>query len=450
MRFSAPQKSFKRPESFDALIADDPFDLLKDVGEKRASMTVSEKVQSQFAEIAEFVKQNQRLPADDSDDFDEELLAIKFKELAKQSPEGVAYCESLIEGHKVKQVQVVRRHLTYEEELSQKVDDMQTHLYESIDDVLSDDPLGLLADVKGKPAEHESWRENTTRNISASMDQATAKAKTCEEFYRYEHFFTEINELLKEGHLRAIDVLGDTGSIEVGDIFIIKGVMSIIASMDEHNVFKDANGRRQQRVRQIMDNGKESNPFNMSIRAGFYKSELQCKRIINTDSQGYEYLRGLNKDLRDLNKGSGNSVLSGYIYILATQSKDPIIKNFLKESELVKIGYTTTDVATRIANAENEPTYLCAPVKVLKTFSCYNFDARNLEDVLHTILASHRLNVELKDHTGKKYHPREWFTVNVNTASQIIEHIFAQDINDYYIDEIQGKLRRKQSKNDKA
>ena len=445
MRFSAPQKSYKRPESFEALVADDPFGLLSDVGEKRASMTASEKIQAQFAEIAEFVKKNQHLPSEDSDDFEEEILAIKFKGLAKQSPEGVAYCESLIEGHEVKQVQVVRRHLTYEEELSQKVDDMQSHLYESIDDVLNDDPLGLLADVKGKPAEHEKWREETTRNKQASADQVTARAQVCEDFYRYEHFFSEINGLIKEGHLRAIDVVGDNALIDVGDVFVIKGVMSIIASIEDDKVFRNNNRYLQTRVRQIMDNGKESHPYNNSIRSTFYKSELQCKRIIEVDNQGLEYLDSLKADLSDLNRGSGNSVLSGYIYILATQSKDPIIRNFLKESELVKIGYTTTDVATRIANAENEPTYLCAPVKVLKTFSCYNFDARNLEDVLHTILASHRLNVELKDKTGKKYHPREWFTVNVNTASQIIEHIFANDINEYYIDEIQGKLRRKQS-----
>ena len=63
--------------------------------------------------------------------------------------------------------------------------------------------------------------------------------------------------------------------------------------------------------------------------------------------------------------------------------------------------------------------------------------------MLHTILADFNLKVNLKDSDGNIYHPREWFTINVNTASEIIEHIFARDLNLYYLDKIQGKLKLK-------
>ena len=120
-----------------------------------------------------------------------------------------------------------------------------------------------------------------------------------------------------------------------------------------------------------------------------------------------------------------------------------MIKKFVANSQLVKIGYTTTSVRTRIANAENEATYLYAPVRILKTYKCLNFDARNLEDVLHTLLARQRLNITLKDKDGKVFKPREWFTVGFETADAIIQHIFEGDIDKYYIDNIQGKLRKK-------
>lgn len=80
---------------------------------------------------------------------------------------------------------------------------------------------------------------------------------------------------------------------------------------------------------------------------------------------------------------------------------------------------------------------------MIRTYECYNFDPRNLEDVLHTILASHRLNVELKDKNGTIYRPKEWFTVSYQTAIEIVELLFAGDLSSYYIDNIQGKLKHK-------
>ena len=53
------KKEFKKPESFDELLQDDPFGLLANVGEKRLSMSVSDKIKAAFEEIADFVKSNQ-------------------------------------------------------------------------------------------------------------------------------------------------------------------------------------------------------------------------------------------------------------------------------------------------------------------------------------------------------------------------------------------------------
>ena len=427
-----------RPKSMQELLDYDPLGLLNNVGEKRATMSVSEKVSAEFKEFADFVQNHKRLPSKDSDDFDEELMAIRFEELSKSSPEGRAYCESLLQENSFSAP------AQSTENLRRQVSSMQTRLYESLDDAVQDDPLGLLSDLGEGSDEHEYWRGNVRRKQSDSADHDLARAKVCKDFYRYKHFFDEINTLLAQGHLKAINILGDTGMIGVGDIFVISGVMSLVSFIDDKNVFSDPTGGRRQRIKQILINGKENNPLSNSLRTTFYKHERDSKRIVHNDGIGLEYLRKLIVQLKDLEAGRGNSVLSGYIYILSTKSQDPAIVNLLKESPLVKIGYTTTDVNKRIANAENEATYLFAGVNIIKSYACYDFDAKDLEDALHTVLAEHCLNVELTDHTGKKYRPHEWFTVSAETASQIVDHIICRDLDKYYVDPIQGKLMEKQ------
>lgn len=444
------KKKFKKPETFDELFADDPNNLLADVGEKRASMSISERVKSSFEDIAAFVKENGRLPSEDTDDFDEELLATKYKALIKVSPEGQAYCESFLPktSTPAKPSVVVQRKVSKEDQLALKVESMSSRLYENIDDVINDDPLGLLNDLGEAKDTHEYWKDRSSEeelSREKSADNYVAKAVECKDFYRYERFFNEANELLKEKHLVGKDIPARNVPVDLGDIFVVGGMMSIVAAVDdEKNVITNKTGKKQFRVRQIYANKRESSPFNTSLKRNFYKKGIVSKRIVPADEIGYKFTQELKEALTELSYGSGNNVFSGFIYILGSLSTHPVIKKFTENSQLVKIGYTTNSVQTRISNAENEATYLCAPVKILKTYKCFNFDARNLEDVLHTLLATQRLNVTLKDKEGKVFKPREWFTVGIETADAIIQHIFAGDIDKYYIDSIQGKLRQKE------
>lgn len=436
------KKEFNKPESFDELLQDDPFGLLANVGEKRLSMSVSDKIKAAFEEIAEFVKTNNRLPSVDSDDFDEELLAEKFNALVKDAPEGKTYCESFLEENKDKNLLEGLHIFSKEKELNSRIEKMETTEYNSVEDIFNDDPLGLLSDVGDKALEEESW--NKEKRQSGSADGVVTRATQCLNFYKYQRYFNEIERLLSEGHLEGKNIVGDSASVLLGDIFVIDGVMSLIAEADVDSARYDTvKSKLRYRVKQIFSNGTESRPFSTSIKSSFYKSEPPCKRIIHSDAIGLNFLENMHNELEKTEKGSMNAIMTGYIYILASKSTNPVIKKFTEQSNLVKIGYCTTDVAKRIANAEKDPTYLCAPVSVLKTYQCYNFDPRNLEDVLHTILASHKLNVELKDSNGNTFRPREWFTVSVETASDIVDHLFAGDIADYYIDKIQGKLKKK-------
>ena len=57
--------------------------------------------------------------------------------------------------------------------------------------------------------------------------------------------------------------------------------------------------------------------------------------------------------------------------------------------------------------------------------------------------------MELKDKSGHSFKPREWFTVSPKTADEIVRHLFDMDLNDYYVDSIQGKLRKKPTEQEK-
>ena len=407
MKLNYRDKLDKTPESFEELLQSDRFGLLDNLGEKKLSMSVSDKIKASFEEVAEFVKKNNRLPSPESEDFDEELLAIKFNTLIKDAPEGKVYCESFLQENKDKNI-LEGMHIfqkndsIFDKKIQEYVEDLEMKSYENIDDIFNNDPFGLLKDVGDTAIENESW--NKKRDTpSNSVDGKTAKTTVCKDFFKYEKYFNEINRLLAEGHLVDIPIQGERASIELADIFIVNGVMSIIADVYDSKFRIESSRKLTYRVKQIFINGKESCPLSTSIKTSFYTGgDIPCKRIIRND-------------------------------------------RITEQSNLVKIGYCTTDVATRIANAKNEPTYLCAPVNVLKTYTCYNFDPQNLEDILHTILDSHRLNVEIKDINGNVYRPQEWFTVSVQTASEIVDHLFSGDITDYYVDKIQGKLKKKVS-----
>lgn len=448
MKLNYRDKLDKTPESFEDILQSDRFGLLDNLGEKKLSMSVSDKIKASFEEVAEFVKKNNRLPSNETDDFDEELLAIKFNTLLKDAPEGKMYCESFLKENKDKNIleglHIFRKDQSkFDKKIQEKVEAMETKSYENIDDIFNDDPFGLLNDVGDNAIENESWNKKRI-TPSNSVDGKTARTAVCKDFFKYEKYFNEINRLLAEGHLIDIPIQGKRASIELADIFTINGVMSIIADVYDSKFRIESSRKLTYRVKQIFINGKESCPLSTSIKTSFYAGgDIPCKRIIRNDRIGEEFIELMRSELEKMANGLSNDIISGYIYILSSRSTHPVIKKFTEQSNLVKIGFCTTDVATRIANAKNEPTYLCAPVNVLKTYSCYNFDPQNLEDVLHTILDSHRLNIEIKDTNGNTFRPQEWFTVSVKTASDIVDHLFLGDITDYYVDKIQGKLKRK-------
>lgn len=67
---------------------------------------------------------------------------------------------------------------------------------------------------------------------------------------------------------------------------------------------------------------------------------------------------------------------------------------------MYKVGYTCGSVEKRIANAENESTYLYAPVKIYAEYQVANLNSETLEISIHHALANYRLDVDIKVPNG--------------------------------------------------
>jgi hypothetical protein len=104
------------------------------------------------------------------------------------------------------------------------------------------------------------------------------------------------------------------------------------------------------------------------------------------------------------------------------------------EKDLYKIGFTTNSVEQRIANAEHEPTYLMAPVKLVATYKVVNMHSQKFEDLIHQLLKQVQFQVTVYDEEGIAHQPQEWFIVPLPVVDVIIQKIMDGTIVGYTYD----------------
>jgi hypothetical protein len=109
---------------------------------------------------------------------------------------------------------------------------------------------------------------------------------------------------------------------------------------------------------------------------------------------------------------------TGFIYVLKSHSDLPEIKSL---ENLYKIGFSTTSVEKRIANAEKEPTFLFGKVKVVATWKAYNLNVSLFESMIHKVFNDVRLQV----HIGQIV-PEEWFIIPFPVIEKAIQCIIRE------------------------
>jgi len=113
-----------------------------------------------------------------------------------------------------------------------------------------------------------------------------------------------------------------------------------------------------------------------------------------------------------------NDKPTGYIYVLKSLSDSPEIKSI---DNLYKIGFSTTTVAERIVNAENEPTFLNAKVEIVATWKAYNMNVPSFEALIHRVFKDVRLQVRIGNQI-----PEEWFVVPYTAIEKAIQCIIKE------------------------
>lgn len=280
-------------------------------------------------------------------------------------------------------------------------------------EAIFDDPL-----LKMSTEEEELFDipKDMRRVIARKQADYVAQHKLCENFADYKPMFEKVHQELREGK-RSLVKLAKTSSIETGQFFVVSGQLVFLESMNNAKWTENVRGRNA-RTRCIYENGTEADILLQTLR-----------KSVMTD--GYMVTESTEQTFSQFFKNTDITIddnVTGYIYVLSSLSDEPTIK---AEKNLYKIGFTTTDVEQRIANAENEPTYLMAPVKIVASYKVVNLNSQKFEDLVHQLLKPVQYQVSVYDDEGVEHQPQEWFVVPLPVVDVIIKKIMDGSIVGY-------------------
>ncbi|MBU1667209.1 GIY-YIG nuclease family protein [bacterium] len=121
----------------------------------------------------------------------------------------------------------------------------------------------------------------------------------------------------------------------------------------------------------------------------------------------------------------------GFIYVLKSLSHDDRIAT---KKNLYKIGFSKEDVHKRVANAINEPTYLMSAVSIISIYQCFNMNPQKLEQLLHKFFGKSCLDIEIFDKDGNSHTTREWFIAPLEVIDEVIDLIISGKVIYYLYD----------------
>lgn len=280
-------------------------------------------------------------------------------------------------------------------------------------EALFDDPLLNIGEKEKSLFEIP---QDMRRVIERKKADYIAQHKLCENFEDYKHLFAKVHRELKQGK-RMLVKLAKTSSIETGQFFIVSGQLVLLESMDVAKWTENVRGRNA-RTRCIYENGTEASILLQTLRK-------------NVMTDGYMVTESSDQTYSNFFKNSdiiSDDTVTGYIYVLSSLSDDPAIKEV---KNLYKIGFSTNSVEQRIANAENEPTYLMAPVKIQASYKVVNMNSQKFEDLIHQLLKPVQFQVSVFDEKGVEHQPQEWFVVPLPVVDVIIQKIMDGSIVGY-------------------
>lgn len=371
------------------IIFNDP--LLADVTAPRKRTTSSDRLIRVFQEILAFYEANSRLPEDTPE---EASLFHKWVGILKNEKK-IERCRPFDDlGILPQPVQTVEEpQPEYHRELTEE---------EQLEAILNDP---LLADIEdGADLGLFDVPEYMRQRLEARKEaDYVGKRRPCEDFDKYADGFKEIQQGLKSGKYRLIKF--SVKHLKVGSFFVENGMIAYLAAFEDEGVNK--HGDRDGRTRVIYENGAESDIKYKTITKNLSVTGYSVVDCSDMTDEEFEQCFTI----------TDNDVESGTIYVLRSKSTRPEIVTI---KNLYKIGFTVTSVESRIANAKNEPTYLCADVEVVATWKVYNVKSSTFEALIHKLFASVQLQLTVDGHR-----PKEWFIVPFKVIEEAVTAIIS-------------------------
>lgn len=351
---------------------------------KREPITADTRLRESFREITAFVEKNGREPRKLPTNIKELELAARLADF-RENPE------------KMKAVlDIDPLNLLPHEDVS--VEDIMTAMQSAAPDV-------DIFDMSGLP---------TPRH----KPEYIASRKPCTDFEQYRQLFAQCQDDLWQGRRHIVRVAGHEGAIQnfgIGRFVVVRGVLGYVADAETNTSMQSWQVNR--RLRVIFENGTESDLLLRSLFRAMYENGCLISER--------------DEDVLDGMQLGDNESECGIIYILKSLNPNKQIQEI---PNLYKIGVTTKTLEERIANAENEPTYLMDKVVPVQTFHCYNMNVEKFEHLIHRAFADAQVDLEIVDANGCVCRPREWFSVPISVVQQAVQMIIDGSIVGYKYD----------------
>jgi hypothetical protein len=369
------------------MIEEDELGLLS-IPPRRVSVTADERLIASFEEINAFVGEHGREP-EIGKGIREHQLAVRLKSFREDGEKA----EILAEYDRFHLLNVSKKEVS------------------SVKDIFEDDDFGLLGDTDETLFE---LRHVDSKTQERKTPDLIARRRPCEDFESYEKMFQECQEKLSRGEFK-LKKLKSHRQFYEGMFFVLNGIVGLVEKIPKLEV--NEQNKPDGRLRIVFENGTESNMLLQSLIKSLQDYDGW---LVSKHNASFIETVATEKDKH-----------TGYIYILKSLSKDPKIQSI---QNLYKIGFSNVPVEERIRNAAEEPTYLMAPVAIVSTFECYNFNPQKLEQLLHNFFGSACLNMDIFDRNNRRHSPREWFVAPLAVIEKAVELIIAGGIVNYRYD----------------
>ena len=385
-----------------AILNDDPLGILTPKPKVSSVMNADNRLKASFEEINQFVTVYGHAPQK-SRDIKERRLFSRLQSL-RENPDKAAVLLDFDEHNLLPKAVVI----------------------ETVNDILATDPLGLLTDISHPDVDTPNIFDlSHLPSKSRASTDFMAKRESCQDFDRYTAQFIQVQKEIKTGQRKLVAFTGKGEQLVANNYYILGGILLFldnIAITSESAIVEGKRFRKDGRTRCIFENGTESNMKYRSLEKALYK---EGKTVTQTEAEiNAPYV----KHEDEIN---AEDISSGFIYVLSSLSPKPDIQQF---EHLYKVGFSTQAIQKRIANADNESTYLMSPVRIVAEYETFNLNAQKFEHCLHRFFAEVCLDLEVADNKGKMHKPHEWFIAPLTVIDQAIQHIINGQIQHYQYD----------------